>query len=97
MDEETRTITISLPEAEMKDPVIDYESVQILSEKHTIFTDFSVEERNKAILEFQENARKKALEKGILKRADENAELVVKNFVMSVAGPEYHVILERRP
>ena len=63
VDEETRTITISLPEAEMKDPVIDYESVQILSEKHTIFTDFSEEERNKAILEFQENARKKALEK----------------------------------
>ena len=96
-DEETKTITISLPEAEMKDPVIDYESVQILNEKHTIFTDFSEEERNKAILEFQENARNKALEKGILKRADENAELVVKNFVMSAAGTEYHVILERRP
>ena len=47
--------------------------------------------------EFQENARNKALEKGILKRADENAELVVKNFVMSAAGTEYHVILERRP
>ena len=96
-DEETKTITISLPEAEMKDPVIDYESVQILNEKHTIFTDFSEEERNKAILEFQENARNKALEKGILKRADENAELVVKNFVMSAAETEYHVILERRP
>ena len=97
VDEETRTITISLPEAEMKDPVIDYESVQILSEKHTIFTDFSEEERNKAILEFQEHARKKALEKGILKRADENAELVVRNFVMSVAGPEYRVAQVRRP
>ena len=62
-----------------------------------IFTDITAEERNKAVLEFQENARKKALEKGILKRADENAELVVKNFVMSTAGPEYHVTLERRP
>ena len=39
----------------------------------------------------------KALEKGILKRAEENAELVVQNFVMSTAGPEYHVTLERRP
>ena len=97
VDEDARTITVSLPEAEMKDPVIDYESIQILDEKHTIFTDITAEERNKAVLEFQENARKKALEKGILKRADENAELVVKNFVMSTAGPEYHVTLERRP
>ena len=97
VDEDARTITVSLPEAEMKDPVIDYESIQILDEKHTIFTDITAEERNKAVLEFQENARKKALEKGILKRAEENAELVVQNFVMSTAGPEYHVTLERRP
>ncbi len=83
-DDEAKSITIHLPKAEVKYMQIDPESFVLYSEKEGLGNKITLNDYNDSLIELEKNAEKKAVDRGLLKRADENARLVIANFVTSL-------------
>ena len=80
-DELKRLITITLPKAYILSSEIDYDSFQLYDEKTSIFNPLSVKDVSDTNREMICSAEKDAIAKGVLDRADKNAEKLVKNFL----------------
>ena len=91
IDRENKVVTLTMPEAVIKDTVIDPDSVEILGEKHSLFIDINEEDRAEAMKEFKKAILEKANEKGIVKRASDNAKNVARNFVIRLLDPDYRI------
>ncbi len=66
---------------------IDPESFQLYSENKSIFTDLSAEDYNDSLIALETTEREKALERGILTKADENARKLVRSFIEGLLDP----------
>lgn len=92
MDTETRHITVRIPKAEIQNVDIDPESFTLYSEKVGFSNPFRVEDFNNSLVELEKAARTKAVDKGLLTRADENAISVISNFVSGLVDTSvYHI------
>ncbi len=91
-DEENKRITISVPKAEIQSVVIDHNSFKIYEEKNGLWNKLDMTKYNASLVEFENAAKKKALEKGILEKADEGAEKMLRSFVNSVGDIEAYTI-----
>ena len=91
-DDEAKTVTVRLPKSEVKYLDIDPESFVLYSEKEGLCNRISVTDYNDSLIELEKTAEEKALERGILKRADENAKLVVSNFVNSLIDTSAYTV-----
>lgn len=80
-------VTVKLPDAEILSVDIDYDSFKLYSEREGLLNSTSVADYNASLVELEANAKSKALEKGILEAAQNNARLVVSNFITGLAGP----------
>lgn len=80
-DDANKKIMVSLPKASIQNTDIDYESFKVYKEKEGLWNPIKISDYNDAMIEFEKNAEKKAIEKGILDRADEGAKSLIKNFV----------------
>jgi len=80
-DEERGVITVELPAAQIRDVDIDPQSFQLYSEKAGLGNPVSAADFNSSLVELEESAREKALERGLLDRADENARRIIRNFI----------------
>ena len=80
-DEEAGKITIHMPPAEIQSVMIDLDSFTLYSEKAGMGNPVSVTDFNASLTELENTAKETALERGLLDRAEENAETVVRNFV----------------
>ncbi len=95
-DEESRRIVVTLPAAEITDVDIDPESFQLYSEKAGLGNPISAEDFNNSLVELEATAREKALARGVLERADENARALVRNVVGALCDlNEYTLVFER--
>ncbi len=91
-DPERALVTVTLPRAEILNVDIDPNSFELYSEKEGLGNPISMEDYNNSLLELEESARGRAIERGILDKADANAETVIKSFVFSLIGaPAYTV------
>lgn len=91
-DEERKIITIALPPAEIMNVDIDPESFVPYSEKTGLGNPISAGDFNDALKELEAGVKEKALDKGILERAEENAKKVVTHFVESLFEPGTYTI-----
>ena len=80
VNEETKTITITLPEPEVLSCELDTDSFQVYHESESVFRQITLDETNQAVSELQENAKKDAVANGLLDRARENAETILTAF-----------------
>ncbi|MBQ6425636.1 MAG: DUF4230 domain-containing protein [Clostridia bacterium] len=80
-DEATKTVTVILPKSQIRNVDIDPDSFKLFSEKQGFSNPLSAEDFNSSLVELENTARQKALGKGILERADENAVNIVTNFI----------------
>lgn len=80
-DDENKTVTVILPESEIMTVTIDKDTFEVYSEKDSLWNPFKLEDYNLSLAEFEEAAKKKALEEGILERSDEQAKKLVTNFI----------------
>ena len=80
-DDENRRITVMLPPAEIQGVDIDPESFQLYSEKAGLGNHISAEDFNNSLVELEATAREKAIERGLLDRADENARVLIRNII----------------
>lgn len=80
-DESTGVVSVNIPKSEIQAIDIDYDSFRKYEEKESFWNKLDMSDYNDAMKEFEEKARKSALEKGILERADDNANSLISNFV----------------
>ena len=90
-DDDSRSITVHIPKPEIQNIDIDPNSFRLYSEKSGLGNPISISDFNRSLVELEENARTRAVERGILERAGENAARLIDNFVTSAAGTGYSV------
>lgn len=94
-DDEQSTVVVSLPPARILYTDVDPESFQLYDEKNSLLNPLSVSEYNEALLDLENNAAAKAIDRGLLEKADQNAENVVRNFIAGMLGSEFSIQVVR--
>ncbi len=89
------TILVTMPAAELLGVDIDPESFQIHYEKNSIFTEQSVETFNDAVVALEQEEREKALKRGILEKADENARRLIRSLILGLLDAEEYSVYFR--
>ena len=94
-DEENKRITVTLPEASITDTDIDPQSFRLYSEKSGLGNPITAGDFNNSLIELETTAREKALDRGLLVRANENAHALVRNVVGALCDlNEYTLVFE---
>ncbi|WP_026526046.1 DUF4230 domain-containing protein [Butyrivibrio sp. VCD2006] len=88
-DEAKKTIIVDIPDSEIQTVSVDKNTFKVYSEKDSLWNPMKLEDYNVSLAEFEEAAKKKALENGIIERSDEQAKTLIGNFIKnfpSVSG-----------
>ncbi len=90
--DDSKRVTVTLPKAEILSSELDEDSFQLYDEQNNIFNPFSVKDVNETNRNLKKHAEEKAIEKGLLKRADANAKAMIRSFLMSTYDLEGYMI-----
>lgn len=91
-DDEKKEITITIPTAEIQTVEIDFDTFKVYEEKTGIWNKMGISNYNSSLVEFKKSAKEKALEKGIIEKANEGAVAMIKNFVNSVLDNDEYTV-----
>ena len=91
-DDRSKTILISFPEAEIISTEIDQDSFTLYGEKKGLFNPFEVEDFALSQSDMVRIEEERALKDGLLKRAEENAEQILSNFLVGTFDLERYTI-----
>ena len=98
LDEDAKSIRVLTPEAEIMAVDIDYDSFVCYSENSGIGNRISIRDYNDALQSVEKTAREKAVEKGVLDRAQEHADFLIRQIISSLVDlGEYSLKIERIP
>ena len=93
--EETKTITITIPESTITDNYIPQDSIEIVEVKDGLFNEVTFDNYNELVSEQKIIMEKKAIEQGLLEKANDEAKALIENFVSVIPGIEnYHLIIQ---
>lgn len=93
--EETKTITIKIPESTITDNYIPQDSIEVLEVKDGLFNEVTFDNYNDFVSEQKAAMEKKAIEQGLLEKANDEAKTLVENFVSVIPGIEnYHLVIQ---
>ncbi len=88
VNEEGRVIKITLPESRITDNIIPQESITILEVKDGLFNEITLDDYNAFISEQKTIMEQKAVERGLLEKADGEARKAVRAFLSLLPGME---------
>lgn len=91
-DDEAHTITVHVPKATIQLTDIDYDSFVLHAEKQSRINPATITDFNNSLVKLEANAKEKAVDRGLLKRADENAKTVIENFIGSLVDTNIYYI-----
>ncbi len=91
-DDEQKIIKITVPQAEILNVNIDLNSFQIYEEKNGLWNKIDMTKINDSLIEFEDAARTKAIDKGIIDKADEGAKKMIESFARSIADTDEYSI-----
>ena len=91
-DDRSKTILISFPKAEIISTDIDQDSFTLYGEKKGLFNPFEVEDFALSQSDMVRIEEERALNDGLLKRAEENAEQILSNFLVGTFELERYTI-----
>lgn len=88
VDKEGKTIRITLPQSRITDNIIPEETVEILESKDGLFNEVQIEDYQELIENQKIIMQQKAIDRGLLEKADKEARSIVKDFLsdLSEAG-----------
>lgn len=92
----TKTIVISLPKAEILDIKVDPGSIKYYDEKFALFNFDKKEDANDAQKSAEEKARTDLENFGILKSADEQAEVLIKGLIQDMIPKGYSLKVKQQ-
>lgn len=91
-DDDQKRILIILPDPKILSVDIDPESFQLYSEKEGLGNPVSVTDYNQSLVEMEQNARQKALDRDILSRASENAQKLIGQLVSGLVDTTEYAV-----
>ncbi len=83
VNEANKTIFIELPDAEILSSEVDFNSLIVYDQKYNPFNVFTFSDMNLSITALKEKAEESAVSNGLLIRAAENAQSILRTTVMS--------------
>ncbi len=97
-DDESKEIVVTLPPAEARPANIDPNSLIVYSEKEGTGNHISIEDYNNSLIELENAAEQKAIARGVLDRANENAQHIIRGVVGSLVDlSEYRLSFRTLP
>lgn len=87
-------VHVSMPRAQIFDIVIDENSVRVFNETDNAFNPIKIGDYNKALLQEKATIRQDAIDNGLLKDANRQAELMLKSFLKEMGFDEVDITLE---
>ena len=94
-DEDAKTITIDIPDSEIFSVNIDKDTFKIYSEKDSLWNPVKLEDYNSSLAKFEESAKEKALQNGILEKSDAQAKTLIENFMHSLPETsKYQIVIK---
>lgn len=93
-DDALRRVTVYLPAASIQATTIDLGSFTLYEEKTGLGNPLSVKDFNASLQELERAAEQKALERGVLERADRSARAVVAQFIGGLLDKSYTLSFE---
>lgn len=81
-----KNVVVKLPEVEITSAEIDNDSFKLLDESNNIFNPISVNDLNDAQKELKKEMKERAIEKGVLDLAKNNAEELITEMLKSPIG-----------
>ena len=87
----TKTVTVTLPKAELQEVKVLPETIKYYDEKFSLFNFDSKEDANKAQKQAEEAAKIEAMETGILDFANDHAKTLVKKLLQNALPEDYTV------
>lgn len=86
VDEEARTITVTLPPSRITDNNIPQETINVLEVKDGLFNKVTFDDYNDLITEEKQVMEEKAVDMGLLADADSEARAIIKAFLNLIPG-----------
>lgn len=86
IDEEARTITVTLPPSKITDNNIPQETIKVIEVKNGLFNDVTFDNYNDFVAEQKLVMEQKAIAQGLLTKADEEARTAVQTFLSLIPG-----------
>ncbi len=92
LDEPAKTLTVSLPAARILDVNVDEDSLVVYDESKNIFSPLKMNDIKDSITALKEEVRQKAVDNGILRNAESNAETLIKGFLQGAFSQDAYAI-----
>ena len=88
-----KVIFVRIPEAEILSTELDNSSLIVYDEKYSIWNTFTFEDMNISVDSAKDTAKQTAIESGVLERANENAQMIIKSTISALVDlSEYEVV-----
>lgn len=91
-DDEAKIITIAIPKAYIIGASIDHNSFKLLEEKNGLWNKLDMKDYSDSLADYENAAKEKAVQKGILDKADEGAERMIRSFVNSLVDTDEYSV-----
>ena len=92
VNEEDKTIQVNMPDAEILSSEVLFDSLIVYDENYSPFNTLTFSDMNLSLSDLQSEAEKTALEGGLLKRAEENAQNMVRTSIGSLYSLDEYTI-----
>lgn len=79
-----KNVHVSMPRAQILDVVIDENSISVYGESENAFNPIKIADYNSALMKEKETMRRDAVERGLLKDAEAQAQLIVKSLLQDM-------------
>lgn len=94
-DDNAKVVTITIPTSSIQSVSIDPESFVLYTEESKWGTHASIRDFADSLSALEMNAKTKAIDKGLLTKADENAERLIRNFASGLVDTTQYQIVVR--
>lgn len=86
VDEDEKSIVVSVPSATILSYTVDSDSVEVLDEKDNIFNNITIDDKVKFDAKTENAMKQRAIENGLLEKAQKNAEDILKLLIQADAA-----------
>ena len=93
VDNEAKTIYVSLPSAQILDNYIVFDDLELVDQKNNLLNPFDFDDFREGFKEIEEAELKKAKEEGIMVHAEDSAKMIIQNALASFN--EYDVVFTK--
>lgn len=94
VDVDDDKVRVSIPRARIFDIVIDENSITVYNESDNAFNPIKISDYNQALAKEKETMRRDAIKQGILKDANQHAELAIKSMLKEMGFNDVDITME---